>query len=90
MISIPEKLDKEIKSFCKLNEIKDVKGFIVKCLTNGFNIEKYGLYPYFPFENKGEAQGDNKIEENSDSKPKKVRVIKLKKNGNSGKEQNQC
>ena len=86
MFSIPETLSKEIKSFCKLNGIKDVKAFMLKCLTNGYNIEKYGLYPYFPFDKKEDYNKDVEAENKSDSKPKKVRVIKLKKDGNSGKE----
>ena len=32
-----------ITSYCELNKIEDVDGFIKKCFDAGFNIEKYGL-----------------------------------------------
>jgi len=34
---------KSVESYCKLNNIEDVDGFIKKCFDTGFNIEKYGL-----------------------------------------------
>lgn len=34
---------KSVQEYCKLNNIEDVNGFILKCFTSGFNIEKYGL-----------------------------------------------
>ena len=36
---------KEIEEYCKLNGIKDRKGFIEYLLKKGFFIEKYGLSP---------------------------------------------
>ena len=33
----------DIQSFCDLNEITDMNGFIMLCLRKGFYIEKYGL-----------------------------------------------
>ena len=33
----------DIQSFCNLNEITDINGFITLCLRKGFYIEKYGL-----------------------------------------------
>jgi len=35
--------NKSVESYCKLNNIEDVDGFIKKCFDSGFNIEKYGL-----------------------------------------------
>jgi DNA repair exonuclease SbcCD ATPase subunit len=32
-----------ITSYCELNKIEDVDGFIKKCFESGFNIERYGL-----------------------------------------------
>jgi predicted RNase H-like nuclease (RuvC/YqgF family) len=32
-----------VSTYCKLNGIEDVDGFIKKCFDAGFNIEKYGL-----------------------------------------------
>ena len=38
------KLDSEdMKSFCKLNEITDIDGFVKLCFRKGYYIEKYGL-----------------------------------------------
>ena len=34
---------KSVKEYCKLNNIEDVDKFVVKCYTEGFNIQKYGL-----------------------------------------------
>ncbi len=34
---------KSAESYCKLNNIEDVDGFIKKCFDTGFNIQKYGL-----------------------------------------------
>jgi hypothetical protein len=32
-----------VSTYCKINNIEDVDGFIKKCFDTGFNIEKYGL-----------------------------------------------
>lgn len=32
-----------VSSFCELNNIEDIDGFIKKCFESGFNIERYGL-----------------------------------------------
>ena len=38
------RLDSEdMKSFCKLNEITDVDGFVKLCFRKGYYIEKYGM-----------------------------------------------
>jgi predicted RNase H-like nuclease (RuvC/YqgF family) len=37
------KLLDTITSYCKLNKVEDVDGFIKKCFDSGFNIERYGL-----------------------------------------------
>lgn len=36
---------KEIKNYCRINNISDVDGVINKCLIQGFNILKYGISP---------------------------------------------
>ena len=38
-----DKLLDSITSYCNVNKIEDVDGFIKKCFDTGFNIEKYGL-----------------------------------------------
>ena len=35
----------KIKTYCELNEISDINGFINKCLLQGFSIVKYGISP---------------------------------------------
>jgi hypothetical protein len=42
-IDINKSDSSDIQSFCDLNEITDINGFIVLCLRKGFYIEKYGL-----------------------------------------------
>ena len=37
------KLLDSITSYCNVNKIEDVDGFIKKCFESGYNIEKYGL-----------------------------------------------
>lgn len=38
-------LEKQIKEYCKLNDINDVPGFITQCMLRGFNTFKYGTSP---------------------------------------------
>lgn len=33
----------DVQLYCKTNDIPDVNKFILKCFTEGFNIQKYGL-----------------------------------------------
>jgi len=42
-IDINKSDSSDIQSFCDLNEIKDIHGFVMLCLRKGFYIEKYGL-----------------------------------------------
>lgn len=44
-IYIKDKLVKEIKEYCKLNEIEDVDEFANECTINGFTIIKFGTSP---------------------------------------------
>jgi hypothetical protein len=38
-----KKIMQAVSTYCKLNNIEDIDGFIEKCFQSGFNIEKYGL-----------------------------------------------
>jgi hypothetical protein len=40
-----KKLNNDIKKYCELNNIDDVKKFIDNILQQGFNVEKYGMGP---------------------------------------------
>lgn len=42
-IDINKSDSSDIQSFCDLNEITDINGFVMLCLRKGFYIEKYGL-----------------------------------------------
>ena len=42
-IDINKSDSSDIQSFCDLNEITDINGFLMLCLKKGFYIEKYGL-----------------------------------------------
>lgn len=44
-MEIPNKIQEEILYYCKINNIEDVDKFLIKILTNGFNIAKYGNGP---------------------------------------------
>lgn len=44
-MEIPSKIQKEIKDFCKTNNIEDIDKFLLKILRDGFNIAKYGNGP---------------------------------------------
>tara|TARA_R110000803_G_scaffold48837_6_gene101546 strand:+ start:5081 stop:5908 length:828 start_codon:yes stop_codon:yes gene_type:complete len=38
-------LDKNVLDFCKLNDIEDIRGFVIKCFERGLTIERYGETP---------------------------------------------
>lgn len=74
-MEIPKQLHKEIIEYCKLNSIDDVDKFIIKTLTTGFTIAKYGMQPVGKIKEETIPKNDNKnivpeIKENN-SKPKK-------------------
>lgn len=35
----------EIREYCNLNEIDDFEGVVYKCISDGFNILRFGLSP---------------------------------------------
>jgi len=43
MLNFSQSQLKEIKEYCKLNDISDTDAFINACFEKGYNIEKYGL-----------------------------------------------
>jgi len=44
-MEIPKELKDEIWNYCKVNDITNVDGFIMKLLRQGFTAEKYGAVP---------------------------------------------
>ena len=54
IIEISRALESDIMNFVRVNEVKDINGFLASCLRDGFNIAKYGVSPQdnFKSENK--------------------------------------
>jgi len=82
-----ESLVKEIKEYCKLNNIEDIDRFINSCLRKGFNILKYGLSPIdnFKIENEiydTEKSKRNSLKENETIQSTVQKCSGSKKNGN--------
>jgi len=44
-MEIPKNINDDIWNYCRLNNITDINGFMLKMLMQGFNIEKYGSTP---------------------------------------------
>lgn len=44
-MEIPKELKDEIWNYCKVNDITNIDGFIIKLLSQGFTAEKYGAAP---------------------------------------------
>ena len=38
-------LERQIRQYCELNEIEDINAFANRCLSQGFNILKFGMSP---------------------------------------------
>ena len=51
---VNQTLEKQIRQYCEYNEIEDVNAFANRCLSQGFNIVKFGVSP-----------SDNKERENN-------------------------
>ena len=45
-MEIPKELNDEIWEYCRINNITDINGFIIKLVKQGFTIQKYGGTPY--------------------------------------------
>lgn len=59
---IRPKLMKDVKQYCKINDIDDVNDFLNRCIVQGFNIMKYGVSPIDNIER--ESNGIKGIEDN--------------------------
>lgn len=79
---IDEKLYKEIKEYCILNNIENVEKEINRLLKIGFNYEKYGNSPFYKKQNIEENDIEvveervEKQEEIKEKPKKRVRIIK--------------
>lgn len=45
MINNLDKILVEIEKYCSVNDIEDVEGFVLKCMSDGFSIARYGVSP---------------------------------------------
>ena len=61
MIEIPTKLKENIEAYCKLNEVEDVKEFIIKCAKDGLTLDKYGVSPFLPKSQIQEVRSKEKL-----------------------------
>ena len=68
-IEINPSLHKSILEYCKMNLIKDVDSFIVRCMTNGFNILRFGISPTDNMKREKEGIKDFKPEKKTRKKP---------------------
>lgn len=79
---IDEKLYKEIKEYCILNNIENVEKEINRLLKIGFNYEKYGNSPFYKKQNNEENDIEvveervEKQEEIKEKPKKRIRIIK--------------
>jgi hypothetical protein len=42
---VNQTLEKQIRQYCELNEIEDINAFANRCLSQGFNVIKFGVSP---------------------------------------------
>ena len=42
---VNQTLERQIRQYCELNEIEDINAFANRCLSQGFNIVKFGISP---------------------------------------------
>lgn len=47
-MTIPKQLNDEIWEYCRVNNITAIDDFMLKCLKQGFTVEKYGAAPSTP------------------------------------------
>jgi hypothetical protein len=86
-------IEKQIISYCKLNNINDVNAFANRCALQGLNIVKYGTSPSNNMKRESEGIKDVNKEElknietnkeieskNINNKPKETKIRIIKKN----------
>ena len=75
---VNQTLEKQIRQYCEYNEIEDVNAFANRCLSQGFNIVKFGVSP-----------SDNKERENNGIKDFKKNESRKKKESRTEDERKQ-
>ncbi len=61
-IYLNEIISKQIEDYCKMNDIKDIKGFACRCASQGFAIVKFGMSPSDNMERQSKGIKDIKEE----------------------------
>jgi len=79
-MEVDKKILAEIREYCSLNGIKDVRGVVDSCLRDGFNILKYGTSP---FGNIKPVEATEKPKE-AVSEPKVITVKEASKEASEG------
>ena len=60
---VNQTLEKQLRQYCELNEIEDINAFANRCLSQGFNIIKFGISPKDNVER--ESKGIKDIKKNN-------------------------
>jgi len=58
---VNQTLERQIRQYCELNEIEDINAFANRCLSQGFNIVKFGISPKDNVERETKGIKDIKI-----------------------------
>lgn len=67
---VNQTLEKQLRQYCELNEIKDINAFANRCLLQGFNIIKFGTSPKDNVERESKGIKDIKKNNKLTNKPK--------------------
>ena len=86
VLDIPRVLENDIKSFCEINNIEDISGFLVCCLRDGYNVAKYGTSPKENFINENKPLKIEKYESEEKSESKGVEGKEVKRRGRPKKQ----
>lgn len=67
---VNQTLEKQLRQYCELNEIEDINAFANRCLSQGFNIIKFGTSPKDNVERESKGIKDIKKNNKLTNRPK--------------------
>ena len=67
---VNQTLEKQLRQYCELNEIEEINAFANRCLSQGFNIIKFGTSPKDNVERESKGIKDIKKNNKLTNKPK--------------------
>jgi hypothetical protein len=79
-MEIPKDLRTDIYLYCKANNIMDYDTFMIKCMRQGFTIEKFGVAPQIGDKKVETISVEPVVESISEPKIEEVKVPEKKKN----------